>query len=371
MVAPKKKRVRMAGMFKKNLLLALSVLFLAGGCVREDMAECRPVTVRLHLVYTLNEKYRDDLAASIQDVRIYVYDKSTGILVDVFRSDPSEIDEGYDNISLLPGTYIIVAWASSNPDLFQSGMEEGQIIPPPAPPVIPPPPPPPVDTLPQPPDLAPVKPGETTIDNSHMGLNTNPGGGGTHSPQNNPFGDVFHDSEEALVRPGRDLEEAELDFTGMSSLVNVRIRGLQYLPASVTRPPHVFIEGRNGSLTPTGNVSPDAPAMRYEPYDVANNADEMEARMQTLKLQMNMEQSQPMMLHIQDRATGRDIVAPLNLITLIRSLRDADGNYRYPTQADIDRENEFRIQLDFTPDGGIRVSINDFVTEILIPILYE
>jgi hypothetical protein len=358
-------------MLKKSVLCLLTALTLSlGGCVRENIDDCE-MLVRLHFLQTLNDDYKDALAASVQDIRLYIYNTETGILAYVFRATPEEIDNGWKYIYLAQGDYLIVAWASSNPDIFQSGMEEGQIIPQPAPPVIPPPPPaPPVDTLPAPPDLGPVVPGQTTIDNSHMGLNTNPGADGNNIPQNNQFGDVFNDSEQAIVRPDRDTDMTELDLERASSMVNVRIRGLQYLPAGVSRPPHVFIDGRNGSLTPSGNVSPDAPPMRYEPYDTASNDTEMEARMQTLKLQMDMEQSQPMYLHIQDRATGRDIVSPLNLITLIRNVRNSDGTYRYRTQEDINREDEFRILLDMTPDGGIRVTINDFVTEVLIPILW-
>jgi hypothetical protein len=358
---------------------------LVGGCVREGEVDCGDelYRIRLSFSYTLNETGRDDLAAAIHDIRVYVYDNATGILYGVFRASPEDIARGYMFVDLPAGIYTIVAWGSGGSDLFQNGMEEGQVVPP-VPPVDPPitppvdpPVTPPVDTMPvtptPPPDLKPVKPGETTIDNSHMGLDTNPGTGGTNVPKNPQFDEVFHDSSEDVIsRPGRDTEfdDVEMGFNSMSSLVNVRLRGLEYLPATINRPLHVFIEGRNGSLTPAGNVSPDAPSMHYEPYDQASNEREMDVRIQTLKLQMNMEQTQPMMLHIQDRVTGRDIVAPMNLITLIRNVRDAGGNYVYRTQADIDRENEFRILLDLTPDGGIRVSLNDFVIEMLFPILW-
>jgi hypothetical protein len=388
-------------MLKKKIFILLAALtFAVGGCkIHEDMIDC-PYPLRLNFLYTLNEKYENDLEATIQDIRIYVYDTETGILVAIYRATPEEIDRGYKDISLPhAGSFTLVAWASSNPDMFQDGMEEGQIGPPvakpdtlitpqplpllpdtiitPQPPPLPPDtliiPPPPPDTLiiPPPPVIDPVKPGQTTIDNSHMGVNTNPGPGGSNVPQNDQFGDTFNDSEQTISRGGRDLEEIDLDFTKTSSLLNVQIRGLETLPASVNRPLHVFVTGRNGSLTPNGDVSPNAPDMRYEPYSTSSDNTSMEALIQTLKLQMNMETSQPMLLHIQDRVTGNDIVAPLNLITLIRNIRRPDGTPRYPTQEEIDRENEFRIQLDFGANagGGLRVTINGFVVEILIPIL--
>jgi hypothetical protein len=358
-------------MFKKTILILLTALCLSGGCVRENFDDCG-YFIRLNFVFTQNPSGTDQLAASIQDIRVYIFDSATGILAAVFRATPQEIDQGYMLIYAASGSYTIVAWASSNPDMFNN-FEEGISQPPT--PTTPPDTPGATDSIPEvpPPVVEPVRPGQTPIDNSNIGLNTNPGSGGNNIPQNDQFGDLFHDSsEDEVSRPGRDLPEddVEMDFTRMSSMVTVRIRGLQSLPPDIQRPPHVFIEGRNGALTPQGQVASNAPPMHYEPYDVAANANEMEARIQTLKLQMNMENTQPMMLHIQDRATGRDIVTPMNLITLLRNVRRADGTYPYQTQADIDREMEFRIMLDVTPDNGLRVSINDFVVETLIPILF-
>ncbi|MDR1671216.1 MAG: FimB/Mfa2 family fimbrial subunit [Alistipes sp.] len=360
-------------MLKKKILILLSALFLSGGCVRASFEDCG-YFIRINFAFTNNPEGTNQLAASIQDIRVYIYDSATGILAAVFRASPDEIDRGYMLIYALSGSYTVVAWASSNPDMFDN-FDEGVTQPPTPPP--PPPEPGETDSLPPPPPpppvVVPVTPGQTPIGDTNIGLDTNPGTGGNNIPRNDQFGDLFHDSsEDEVSRPNRDLpdDDIEMDFNRMSSLLDIRIRGLQYLPANVQRPPHVFVEGRNGALTPTGNVATDAPPMHYEPYDVAANANEMEVRMQTLKLQMNMENTQPMMLHIQDRATGRDIVPPMNLITLIRNVRRADGTYPYRTQADIDRESEFRIMLDVTPEGGVSVSVNDFIVEQLVPILF-
>jgi hypothetical protein len=360
-------------MFKKKILTLLAALFLLSGCsIRELWDDCA-YWIRINFAFTNNPTGENTLAASIQDIRVYVYDDATGILLAVYRATPEEIDQGYMMIYLPAGVYDIVSWASSNPDMFQSGVEEGQT--PPAPPP-PPDPPNPDDPTPQPepePEPLPVVPGETTHDNTQMGLDTNPGPGTDNTPTNDQFGDLFHDSsEDELSRPGRDLpdDDVEMDFSRVSSMVNLQISGMDHLPAGVSRPPHVFITGRNGTLNANGDVMPDAPSVRYEPYSQESDSTDMEARFQTMKIQANMETTQPLMLNIQDRPTGRDIVRPLNLITLIRNVRNPDGSFRYRTQEDIDREIEFRIQLDFTPEGGMRVTINDFIVETLIPILF-
>ena len=383
-------------MLKKSLISTLFALSLMtmGGCVREREDTILCELIRLNYSYVMNEENTDQLSSAIKDIRIFAYDAHTGVLVKEFRANSEDIRRGFDMIDLPDGDYFLVGWASSNPDLFQIGFRHVQIVPNPTnpptpvppltpnpePPVIPdslahpvPMPPIPRDTV-APPVFVPATPGQTTLDDSRLVPDTNPAsGGGGNTPTNDQFGDVFNsDPEESVIRDGRSTEDIEMDFMRQSAIIETRIRGLQNLSADVNRPLNVFMIGRNGALRPDGTVDTSAPSVRYEAYSRASTQNEMELHFQTLKLELTKETTQPMLLYIQDPITGRDIVSPLNVQTLIRSVRDTNGNLLYPNQEAIDRESEFRIQLDFPPAGArVRVSLNDFVIEPLTPIIEE
>ncbi len=379
-------------MSQKYLILTLLALWsIMGGCVRENMANCEEI----RLNYTFNDANgQNQISSAVKDVRIFAYDAHTGKLVSEFRATDEDIRRGFDMIDLPDGDYFLVGWASSNPDLFQTGFRHVQYVPNPTtpptpitplpvnpePPLIPDslghpvpmPPIPPTPTPETPPSFVPATPGQTTLDDSRLVPDTDPAvGGGT--PTNDQFGDVFNsDPEEAIIREGRSPEEIEMDFQRNSALIETRIRGLNNLPATVNRPLNVFMIGRNGSLRPDGTIDTLAPPVRYEAYSRSNSDTELDRQFQTLKLELTKETTQPLLLYIQDAVTGRDIVSPLNVQTLLRSVRDAQGNLLYPDQAAIDREFQFRIQLDIPPSGDrVRVSLNDFVVQPLEPVVEE
>ncbi len=377
----------------KKYPIILTVLFLSfttGGCVRENDVLCD--LIRLNYTFRMNEQNTDQLSTAIKDVRIFAYDAHTGMLVKEFRADDEDIRRGFDMINLPDGDYFLVGWASSNPDLFQTGFRHVQYVPNPTTPATPVPPLPvnpepplipdslghPVPMPPiqrdsvAPPTFVPATPGQTTLDDSRLVPDTDPATGG-NTPTNDQFGDVFNsDPEETVIRDSRSPEEIEMDFIRQSALIGVRIRGLDNLPTTVNRPLNVFMVGRNGSLRADGTVDTSAPSVRYEAYSRDNTATELERQFQTLKLELTKETTQPMLLYIQDPVTGRDIVSPLNVQTLIRSVRDTNGNLMYPNQEAIDRESEFRIQLDIPPSGDrLRISLNDFVVQPLTPVVEE
>ncbi len=371
---------------RKLLYLFFVTILLTESCVRDDTSTCGDL-IRLDYVYTMNEERTNQFSSAIQDIRIFAYDARTGVLVREFRADSEDIRRGFDMISLPDGDYFLVGWASSNPDLFQVGFKHVQIVPgavgppdiplpPSEPPVIPDslghPTGPPIDIGATPPPVfVPATPGQTTLDDSRLVPDTNPASGGGNTPSNDQFGDVFNsDPEQGTIRDGRSTEEIEMDFMRNSAIIETRIRGLENLPADVNRPLNVFMLGRNGALMPNGTVDTNAPLVRYEAYSRATSATEMELHFQTLKLELTKETTQPMLLYIQDPVTGRDIVSPINVQTLLRSVRGADGQLLYPNQEAIDRETEFRIQLDFpAPGERIRTTVNDFTVEQLTPIV--
>lgn len=90
---------------------------LAGGCVREDMAECRN-TYDLQLVFDRNMLYTDAFSSQVRSVDVKVFDSSTGREVYSFADSGAALESADYRVALPipPGTYDILCWA---------GMAEG------------------------------------------------------------------------------------------------------------------------------------------------------------------------------------------------------------------------------------------------------
>lgn len=90
-----------------NILIALGVLVLASGCIKENREECDNCTIKLQY---FADGYSDVLTSYINEVDLYIYDQD-GQLVTVIPSSKDELDRNNNSLStkLNAGTYQLVA----------------------------------------------------------------------------------------------------------------------------------------------------------------------------------------------------------------------------------------------------------------------
>ncbi len=102
--------------------LALFVVLAASGCVGERAGDCPPLPPppppgpvhRIDFHYTFNNAGEDRISSSIRSIEVYVFEVTTGILVDIVTVEPSDIVRGWVEVeALAEGTYTFVAWGGS------------------------------------------------------------------------------------------------------------------------------------------------------------------------------------------------------------------------------------------------------------------
>jgi hypothetical protein len=334
-------------MLKYHWLFLLPALWIMGGCVKDDRANCPvPNPEEPRIQFTFKDKDGKDDPNRLKTVQLYVFNQETGVLTDIIQVSPEDLARGYVVPNLPDGKYTMVAWAGSGPDLTQGGFRNGQAS----------------GTNPVGYPAATI--GTTTLGDFRMMLQTNPpttpGGPATVTvPQ---FDDLFHSiATDVVIQNGKPVGKVDMTFTKNSSSLAIHITGVDNVAGP--KPLRVFVVGRNGDLLYDDTLDPNAPSIQYNPYSQTNGTTTTDALIKTLRLDMSKETTQPVMLYIQD-ANGQNVVAPVNVVTAIRQIRDASGNAPYQTQADIDREEQFKLDIAIARSGdgslNLKVIINGF-----------
>jgi hypothetical protein len=334
-------------MWKKNLPLVLSALLLlvAGGCVKEDLSKCPPENPPAFKFTYTDENGNNTAADRMKDMRFYVFDQTTGLLVDVIRVSPEDIAKGTFNTSnLKDGKYTFVAWAGSGPDFLKDGFKDGQA------------------TGTNPSGYPGAQIGVTTLGDFRLALDTNPSTtpGGQVTPKNPQFDTMYWANvPDVTIQNGRPVGDVPVNFTKVTSNLQIDLSGLENLPPGTT--PRVFVTGKNGVILGNGTIDPNSPVVRYDPYSQSTTGNTLTSLIKTMRLDLSHASDMPVMLYVQDQ-TGRNLVQPINVIDTIRNMRDAQGNQPYQTQAAVDRTDVFKIGVAIQPSGPGDVGLNVHVT---------
>ncbi len=347
-------------MFKKIIIFSL-LSCLISSCIREDRSDC-PEGFRLQFSYTHNNTGEDRMAAEVGDLRFYVFDKATGLLVDIIKVGAAQIAQGWIDVSLPNGNYTIVAWAGSGPDLFADGYIEADM------------------TDPSTHSYAPgATIGVTTLDNFRVMLACDTFSGapeGDITPCTGSFDDLFFAMQDVTVNTAKD-QTVNFDFIKNTSVLSVEITGLEYLSsytpvqgkanfsraAASDQPLLVFATARNERYMYDNLIGANGRTVRYEPPYTALTATDMQVDIQIQRLDVVQHTGWPVLLYIQDVTTGSDMVQPINVLDAIMRVKDSHGNLRWPTQREIDNEDVFPFRISILHDLSVNITVEGFEIE--------
>jgi hypothetical protein len=315
----------------KRLLFFTLLSLLAISCIKEDLDDCQR-GLRLQFRYIHNNQNTDLLSEQVQNIRIYLFDQNTGVLVDVILVGTQDIAQGYVDVDTDEGLYTVVAWGGSSTNMIQGGYIDAQA------------------TNPATNTYAPIAIGTTTLDEFRMMLAYDPLSGNTLAgviPKVADFDELFYAAAANISVAGWNRQTVSLDLIKNTSMLKVVITGLNYLSSRVTLPVpiEVFSTGKNWLYQYNNYPDIYAPRMLYRSFysDALNaNADVMEVFIKQQRMNIGQTVLDPVLLYVQD-ASENNLITPLNVVDAIRQ------NPAYQTQSDIDREDLFIITMAIEP----------------------
>jgi len=286
-------------------LALLTLLFT--GCLRDDLSDCDQ-GIELIFGYTHHNYGTDLFESEVSQVMIVVFDDS-GTFTSLFEEKTTAVN-GVCKMSLplLSGTYTLLVWGG---DLDTYHMDEF-----------------------------------TSVDDFSLLLHTDV----TPSP-------LYYARQEVRVVSGKQLSY-KVDLMKNSSSVRFRIKETVQNTSriragwNVELPFDIELSGNNTMIDGHNRIMPHAPKYNYLPVASAWDGDEevwcVDYRLMRLMIE------HPVVIRINDRATDT-ILLEEDLISLI-----LDYKTKYITQSDIDKEDEFLIELDIdrsSSGGDVSVSI--------------
>lgn len=344
---------------KRLLFLPLLVALLLGGCMREYRSDCGRKGLRLQFAFTYHNEGKDLLREDIGDIRVYVFDAGTGLLAAIVAVSEQDIARGYVDVDLPAGQYTLVAWGGSGDDLMSGGFMDAAMHDPAS------------HT-----HTSPAVVGQTTLEEFRMMLRYSlsaDGLPGDAIPDMDWFDDLFFAIARnvAVSSSVRDVT-VDFDFLHTTSVLKVNIEGLNRLPTRSDLPLDVFVTGKGGIYGYDGSLDGYAPVLRYLPSYPALDAGFMSVEFKLLRPEIARHLPEPVLLHVRDAATGRDLITPLDVLRTIMLMRDGQDNLLYRTQSDIDREHEFTINIEILSGEGhlvVRISVMGWETVQIYPIV--
>ncbi len=347
----------------KNLVRLFVSLALVMGIVScgvtDDPELCETGDLELKFKY----KYVDaggseDVTDLIDEIYLYVFEQSTGILTDVLLISSKDLKDGSIEAELAVGEYTFVAWGFSKTEFKKGGFSDVHMM----------------DSVTH--RYTPVVIGETTIDDFRVMI-VDPEGG---------FSDLFHAIREDIAitpalasKAGTKIIPVEFDFVRFNSTLQVKVKGIQYINPLVTRAePHlpldIFVTGKKGTYTHAGSIDRYAPELRYNTKTKSLSDSETEMDIRLLRLDVQHHVQNPVMLHLHSTNTTRannniHVIPDIDVLQAIFQVRNEKGEYIYRDQVDIDRTEFFPIEITILQDLTIEITVDGFVVHDLDPML--
>ncbi len=345
----------------KKIVVGLLSILLAIGCVDEDkvsLVECG-TDLRIQVQYTHNEDHVDKLPQEVGGIRVYIFNSETGVLTAITSASRRDFVGGTFAVPYLPnGRYTFVAWGSNSDEITQTGFFDSHMADPSA------------DDYSQ-----EVKVGVTTLKDFRLVLEHK------DLPQEvegdvipaTDFDDLFFAMAQDVAISAGAAPPLTFDFICNTSMLKVSVMGIDVLPpisrASADPPLQVFVVGRNGRYCYDGSIGEYAKKVRYESSKHLTTDETMYTDMKILRLDLNRHTPQdPVLLYVRHAVTGKDLIAPLDIVAALCQVKDEQGNYRYQTQDDFDDATEFPIEVMIHADLSVSIIIDGFEIVPLDPV---
>lgn len=323
----------------------------AVGCVNEDISDC-PTGLDINFKYTLNNKEEDLFDSMVKDMRLYVFN-SDNLLCNVIHGNGVGLKNNFKGLTIPAGTYTFVAWGGSDDDMLTSFKEVEM-----------------TDASRH--EYVGVRVGYTTLENFRMKLASLPLSDevdGEIVPQAGDFVHLFHGMIENLAVTGKS-QQVTMEVIKNTNVLDIRVTGLQNLtPAShaTNIPVELWVTGKNGRYNFDNTIGEYARVLRYDPLHKELDGNTLSVEIKLLRLKMARHLAEPVFLNIVNALTGAELLPPINLVEHLLTIKDVNGSLLYNTQADLDREDRYPIDIHIGKNLGITVTINNWVVIEPIP----
>lgn len=316
-------------------IIILTILFFMQSCIKEDISECNDSALRLRFRYTLNNQYADLFGSEVRQVKTYVF-SADGKYVKTYSETGDKLADNYIMTIPLPeGQYQVVAFCD-NSNTFSAGRIENR-----------------TNSF-----YTELLPGITTIADFRIMLNNINGADGYLVPASLP-GDLYTGYVANSLSTFETSHITNVDLTKDTKNIKVKISGLDFVTRT-TMVPEIYITAINGRYKNDNNIDTSHRILKYTPYNTSVTGNTMESDLKTMRLVIG---HAPMLVVKHPSVSGdlfnRDITE------LILS------NPKYVSQEDIDREDTFIFEINFSQTGNkieISVLINGWDINTVIPV---
>ncbi len=340
--------------FKFIFLLMIGVGVL-NSCNLTDTDEPCESIVTIHMEYKFNGNPSGGrpieptpLSDLVDYVQLFIFDENEGnVLKYIVPVAHASVVEGKLPIDLLTGRYTMVAWGLSRNSHPNGGFAAVQMLDP-------------ATNY-----YTPVVIGKTTLDDFRLLIT---------DAEDPTFADLFHAEATSVNVPVATTEtqmvEVDFNFVRYSKTIQVTVNGINYIDdilhksKQMTRadsdlPLDIYISGKNGVFQHDGSIDANARELKYNDMPVSQTATQAVVDIKTLKLDVRRHTGDPVMLNIHNANGVTDeeihsIVPDLDLVKLIREVKDNQGNYLYYTQDQIDQADVIPVDVNIrrVPDPG-------------------
>lgn len=302
--------------------ILFTILIIMQSCIKDDNSDCKESALRLRFRYTLNNQYSDLFGSEVRQVAVYVFD-ADGKYVGRYSDSGDKLASNYIMTIPLPeGDYRAVVicdnlntfsagWIDNRTNSFNSEFQQGV----------------------------------TATSDFRVMLNTKEGEEGYLVPVSVPG--EFYTGYAADASSTYDTSYiTDVDLMKDTKNIIVKISGINFLSRAVVVP-DVFITAVNGRYKNDNTIDTSHKMLKYTPYNTSVTGNVMNCYLKTMRL---VKGNTPMLVIKKPSESGylfnRDITE------LILSTP------KYTSQEDIDREDTFVFELNFSQvDNNIVISI--------------
>jgi hypothetical protein len=323
-------------------LLFISILILAvTGCIKEEEDCDRGLKIQFRYVH--NMQNRDLLVEHVRNIRIYIFNENSNLLTDIISVGIQDIARGYISVDTPPGEYTVIAWGGSSNDILRGGYAKFAAANP-------------ADTGAALQDT-PIAIGITTLEQFRIMLDDDPLTGNplaNATPKKADFDNLFYGVATGITVAGWEYQEVNLDLIQNTSMLKVKVIGLNHLARTALpgMPVEIFLTGKKTVYLSNSRFDPNAPRMLFLPQNSTLSTDEntIEAFIKQQKISTAQIIIDPVLLYLRNTA-GSNLMAPLNIVDAIMQIP------AYHNQAEIDREDLFVIEIIIAPGDSVGLTV--------------
>lgn len=319
-----------------SLNISLLMLFLLmPSCIKEELPECDETALQFTFRYTFNNQYMNLFDQEVERVTVYVFD-AAGKYAGTYTQTGEILTNDYVmRIPMPAGNYHAVVFCD-NLGTFSAGWVDGR-----------------TNIFRQ-----ELKAGETAETDFRIMLNSKEGADGYLIPEAIP-GELYAGYAANVVASDDLAQVTMVDLMKDTKKIEVRISGLDILTQSATFP-DIYITAQNGRYKSENSIDTSHRMYKFMPYTTSVAGNMVRAQLKTMRLIAG---NAPTLV-IKNPANG-GILFNQDITKLILS------NPKYKTQADIDREDSFLLEINLSNADGkvvISVIINGWKVEDVMPV---